>query len=75
VRTRYLSHKRLKSIQGCKLGASAWKSTTRTGQDNKRSQNRNISHIWEQVPRNAIAMKYGTWVGVHEIVAWAEFDL
>jgi len=31
--TRYLCHKRLKSVQRCDLGAVARKSITRTGQD------------------------------------------
>ena len=50
------------------------KSITRTGQDNKKSQKRNISHIWGQAPRKAIAIKFGTGVDVHEAVTWAKFD-
>jgi len=46
VTTRHLCHKRLKSVQRCDLGAVARKSITRTGQDNKKWQKRNISHIW-----------------------------
>jgi len=46
----------------------------RTGQDNKKSQKRNISHIWGQAPRKAIAIKFGTGVDVHEAVTWAKFD-
>jgi len=36
----------------------------RTGQDRttKKSQQRNISHIWGKLPRKDIAMKFGTWV-------------
>ena len=41
----------------------------------KKSQKRNISHIWGQAPHKAIAMKFGTGVDVHEVDAWAEFDL
>jgi len=45
----------------------------RTGQDRttKKSQKRNISHIWGKAPRKDIAMKFGTEVDVLE----AEFDL
>ena len=52
-------------------------SITRTEQDRtiKKSQKRNISHIWGKAPCKAIAMKFGTGVDVHEVVAWAEFDL
>ena len=47
----------------------------RTGQDRttKKSQKRNISHIWGKAPRKDIAMKFGTGVDVLEIVTWAEF--
>ena len=40
--------------------------TTWTGQDRttKKSQKRNISHIWEKAPRKDIAMKFGTGVDV-----------
>jgi len=41
----------------------------------KKSQKRNISHIWGKAPREDIAMKFGTWVDVFEVVTWAEFDL
>ena len=53
------------------------KSITRTGQDRttKKSQKRNISHIWGKAPRKDIAMNFGTGVDVLEIVTWAEFDL
>ena len=49
----------------------------RTGQDRitKKSQKRNISHIWGKVPRKNIAMKFGTSVEFFEVVTWAEFDL
>jgi len=49
----------------------------RTGQDmtTKKSQKRNISHIWGKAPRKDIAMKLGTGVDVLEIVTWAEFNL
>jgi len=48
-----------------------------TGQDRttKKSQNRNISHIWGKAPRKDIAIKFGTGVDVLEVVTWAEFDL
>ena len=58
------------------------KSITRTGQDRtgqdrtrKKSQKRNISHIWGKAPRKDIAIKFGTGVDVLEVVTWAEFDL
>jgi len=40
----------------------------------KKSQKRNISHIWGQAPREGLAIKFGTGVNVHEVVAWEEFD-
>jgi len=46
----------------------------RTGQQ-KKSQKRNISHIWGKAPRKDIAMKFGTGVDVLETVMWAKFDL
>jgi len=48
-----------------------------TGQDRttKKSQKRNISHIWGKAPRKDIAMKFDTGVDVLDIVTWAEFDL
>ena len=46
----------------------------RTGQL-KKSQKRNISHIWGKAPRKYIAIKFGTGVDVLEVVTWAEFDL
>ena len=76
--TRHLSHKWLNSGQGFDLGGVARKkSITRTGQDRttKKSQKRNISHIWGEAPRKDIAMTFGTGVYVHEIVTCAEFDL
>jgi len=70
MRTRHLSHKRLKSVQGCDLGATARLRRKKYNQDRttKKSQKRNISHIWGQAPRKAIAIKLGTGVDVHEIV-------
>ena len=50
-------------------------SITRTGQDTKKSQKRNISHIWGKALRKDIAIKFGTGVDVFEVVTWAEFDL
>jgi len=49
---------------------------TRTGQDRttKKSQKRNISHIWREAPRKDIAMKFGTGVDVLDVVTVAEFD-
>jgi len=74
VKTRHLSHKRLKSVQGFNLGAIARKkyNQDRTGQDRttKKSQNRNISHIWGQAPCKVIAMKFGTGVDVYKWVQW-----
>jgi len=83
VTTRHLSHKWLNSVQGFDLGGVARKkSITRTGLDRtgqdrttKKSQKRNISHIWGKAPRKDIAMKFGTGVDVLEVVTWAEFDL
>jgi len=78
VTTRHLSHKWLKSVQEFDLGGVAIKkSITRTGQDRpiKKSQKRNISHIWGIAPRKDIAMKFGTGVDVPEVVTWAEVDL
>ena len=58
------------------------KSITRTGQDwtgqdrtTKKSQKRNISHIWGEAHRKDIAMKFGTGVDVLDVVTVAEFDL
>ena len=81
--TSHLSHKWLNSVQGFDLGGVARKkSITRTGQDRtvqdrttKKSQKRNISHIWGKAPRKDIAMKFCTGVDVLEVVTWAEFDL
>jgi len=47
------------------------KSITRTGQDNKKSQKRNISHIWGKAHRKDIAMKFGTGVDIHEGTVWS----
>ena len=40
------------------------------GQDRttKKSQKRNISHIWGKAPREDIAIKFGTGVDVLEVV-------
>jgi len=48
-----------------------------TGQDRttKKSQKRNISHIWGKAPRKYIAIKFGTGVDVLEVVTWADFNL
>jgi len=52
VTTHHLSHKWLKSVQRFDRGGVARKkSITRTGQDNKKSQKRNISHILGKAPR------------------------
>jgi len=77
VSSHHLSHKRLKSVQRFELGRIGEKSITRTGEDRtiEKSQKRNISHIWGQAHHEANAMKYGTGVDVHKVVAWAEFDL
>ena len=41
----------------------------------KKSQKRNISHIWGEAPRKDIAMKFRTGVDVLEVVTWAKCDL
>ena len=41
----------------------------------KQSQKLNIPRVWGQAPCEAIAMKFGTGVDVHDVVACAEFDL
>ena len=58
------------------------KSITRTGQDwtgqdrtTKKSQKRNISHIWGKAPRKDIAMKFGTGVDVLDVVTVASLIL
>jgi len=35
----------------------------------------NISHIWGQAPRKAVAIAFCTGLDVHEVVMWAKFDL
>ena len=78
VTSRHLSHKWLNSVQGFDLGGVARKkSITRTGQDRttKKSQKRNISHIWGKAPHKDIAIKFGTGVDVLDVVRWTEFDL
>jgi len=45
------------------------------GRTTKKSQKRNISHIWGKAPRKDIAMKFAARVDVHEVVTRAEFDL
>jgi len=67
-------------MRRCRATAVAMATATgqeRTGQDRttKKSQKRNISHIWGKAPRKDIAMKVGTGVDVLEIVTWAEFNL
>ena len=76
VTTRRLSHKWLKSVLRFDLGGVARKkyNQDRTRQQ-KKSQKRNISHIWGKASRKDIPMKLGTGVDVHEIVKWAKFDL
>ena len=80
VTMRHLSHKWLNSVQGFDHGRSCENkkyNQDRTGQDRtiKKSQKRNISHIWGKAPRKDIAMKFSTGVDVLEVVTWAEFDL
>jgi len=69
----------VKYCPGVRPGRSSEKkkSITKTGQDRttKKSQKRNISHIWGKAPRKNIAMKFGTGVDVLEVVTWAEFYL
>ena len=79
VTTRPLSHKWLKSVQGCDLARRESERKiriTRTEHDRttKKSQKRNISHIWGQAPRKAIAIKFGTGVHVDMVVMWVKFD-
>ena len=72
VTTRHLSDKRLKSVQGCDLGASPRK---KYNQDRTiKKVIKRISPIWGQAPRKAIAIKFGTGVDVHEVVTWAKFN-
>ena len=74
--TRHLSHKWLKSVQSGRSCEKKVRCITRTGQDRtKKSQKRNITHIWGKAPRKDIAMKFGTGVDVLKVVTWAEFDL
>ena len=71
------------NLRSCKhMWSCEKKSITRIGQDwtgqdrtTKKSQKRNISHIWGEAPRKDIAMKFGTGVDVQEVVTWAKFDL
>ena len=61
----------VKNRPGVRPGRSCEKkSITRTGQNRttKKSQKRNISHIWGKAPRKDIAMKFGTGVDVLEVV-------
>jgi len=53
------------------------KKYSHAGQDRttKKSQKRNISHIWGKAPHKDIVMKFGTGVDILEVVTWAEFDL
>ena len=62
---------------GVRPERSCEKKIVQPGQDRttKKSQKRNISHIWGKAPRKDITMKFGTGVDVLEIVTWAEFDI
>ena len=75
MKSRHLSHKWKNSVEGFNLGGVARKKYTQDRTGNKKSQKRNISHIWGKGPRKDIAMKFGTGVDVLEVVTWAEFDL
>jgi len=81
VRTRHLSHKRLKSVQGFELGVIARKkyNQDRTGQDRATKKSQivifHIFGVWLQAPRKGIAMKFGTGVDVHDVAEWAEFKI
>jgi len=59
---------------GVRPGRSCEKKST--GPDNKKSHKSVIFRIFRgKAPRKDIAMKFGTWVDVLEIVTWAKFDL
>ena len=60
---------------GVRPGRSCEKKKYNQDRTTKKSQKRNISHIWGKAPRKDIAMKFGTGVDVLEVVTWAEFDL
>jgi len=49
-------------VNGKNMAELREKSITGTGQDNKKSQKRNISHTRVKAPRKYIAMKFGTGV-------------
>ena len=53
------------------------KSITRTGQNRTTKIHKSvIFHIFGgKLPRNTIAMKFGTGVDVHEVVKWEKSDL
>ena len=61
-------------VNGKNMAELREKSITGTGQDNKKSQKRNISHTRGTAPRKYIAMKFGIGVDVLEVVTCAEFD-
>ena len=58
----------VKICPGVRPGRSCEKKV-QPGQDKtiKKSQKRNISHIWGKAPRKDIAMKFGTGVDVLEL--------
>ena len=60
---------------GVRPGRSCEKKKYNQDRTTKKSQKRNISHIWGKAPRKDIAMKFGTGVDVLEVVTWAEFDV
>ena len=60
---------------GVRPGRSCKKKKYNQDRTIKKSQKRNISHIWGKAIVKDIAMKFGTGVDVLEVVTWAEFDL
>jgi len=70
VTTRHLSHKWLNSVQGFDLGRVVRKKYDHD-RTIKKSQKRNISHIWGKLPVKIL--QFGTGVDVLEVVTWAEF--
>ena len=47
----------------------------KAGQDNKekKTQQRNISHMWGEAPANDTATKFGTGVDVQDVITYAKF--
>jgi len=45
----------------------------RTGQQRKKAQQRNISHMWGEAPANDNATNFGTGVDVQDVITHAKF--